>query len=128
MNKREVVFNGMAAGTLGLIMAGTGGKSVFAEEMNWRDELLETHKHHQIYYKNTHDPYVKKDSLSHSIYIFENSETENYEVSHTEYLWPAEPNEDGSMTAKELYREETYFPTLKEAYQYAKQLKEKHYG
>jgi hypothetical protein len=118
MNKRDLVAKGMVLGPLTLIMAGTGGKSVFAEEKtDWRDELLSVNHCHQIYYKSI-------DDVTKSLYIFDRGEGE-FTVNHLVIGWKEQ--EDGNFTSVRYTDEETKFDTLKEAYHYAKELKQKHY-
>ena len=127
MNKRDTV-KGVAAGALAVWASGIGvGKSAFAAETpDWRDELLDLQGHHGIYYDNTIANETK------SIYIEKDRKTKKVIVTRVEFEYvmsdsKASPGEI-YWEGKEILKTETEFDTLKEAYLYAKQLKEKYYG
>lgn len=120
MDKRTLI---LGSGALAAAMIPLALKSEAAETPDWRDELLDVvnkNNAFQIYYKS-------EDDISKSLYIFgPRIDEKRFTVNHVVLGWKKE--EDDTWTSERYIDEETKFDTLKEAYLYAKELKQKHYG
>lgn len=128
MDKRDLV-KGVALGTLSLIVAGTGGKSALAGEQDWRDELIGEQTGWHIHYHNVDD--IFEDGNGNSIllnatywFISIDKVDNGYQVKH--YRRDMKYMNDENMYNENLIRLEghnTIFTTLKEAFYYAKGLR-----
>jgi hypothetical protein len=134
MNKRDVMTKGMALGTLSVIIAGTGGKSVFAEEKSdWKDELLSKYDYfslHNAYKQEAFEPYPGEKGLqmksSTTLHLYKEENKWVIGHFHNEYIQDEVfPNDRIATNLEGAY---TKFDTLGEAYAYGKELKQKHYA
>jgi hypothetical protein len=131
MNKREVL-KGVGIGVAALGAVAIPAVASEAYDMDWRDELLSNETHWRVFSKGEYENgshYTVDNNwhIDYTIYVFLRSAHEKkYLVDHSVYKWIK--GEGNLYNSKELHKEEASFPTLKEAYLYAKQLKEKHYG
>jgi hypothetical protein len=136
MDKRDFITGGIGIGTISLIMAGTGGKSVFASEPDWRDELLSLHTGYEIYHDmdvsyptgDAAQRYVKTNTIS--MYYWE---TRNWVVLHvhqerdfSRFIVTHDYNET-LVVNERRDGDGTEFKTLKEAFLFAKELRAKYY-
>lgn len=120
MDKRNVM-KGMAAGTLALFAAGTGGRSAFAAETpDWLDELLKD----TGYYEFEVMRHFGNDRVNRFIRVYRWQN--QIGVQHTDVTYGT--GEESYKIVEERFYDITYHDSLKEAYLYAKELKEKYYG
>lgn len=132
MDKRNVM-KGIVAGTLALFAAGSGGKSVFAAEPDWRDELLSGYDYFSFYNNYETEPHeidngeiVMRMTSSTILNLYK--EDDKWVIGHfyNVYIPDVEfPNDRISTNLEGAY---TKFDSLKEAYLYGKELKARHYG
>ena len=154
MDKRNL-FKGIAAGTMAIITAGIGGKSVFAAEhdrkmfyidvgdmppeqamkavADWRDEILSLHTGYEIH--NDMDVSYPRGSKSGenryvkvstiSIYF---GETKKWRVLHRYQEWDHFYLQgNNKVVDNHLEGDGTEFDKLEQAFKYAKELKTKYY-
>ena len=119
MDKRNLV-KGVAVGTIAAIMAGTGGKSVFASPQSFRDKLLEESSGFEIVlYRNRDEDFSYRKITVIKFF------SGKIEVSHVVCI--AHKDGDGRSFEYPVF-EHKMFDTLEEAFKYAKKLKTQYYG
>jgi hypothetical protein len=120
MDKRNLV-KGITVGTLaGIWAAGTGGRSVFASEPDWRDEALGEHDvSFQLHRYSVCDGNINTYQILR-VYTWDGK----FKVQHTNILY----SEHSWQPIETIADETTEHSSLEEAYKYAKELKTKYYS